>query len=886
MHVFRADASNHVALVCPACHSRRLLDGAKLGSVKQPATMRCTCGNVFRCRFELQPAQPVPPSSPAPAVPSSTVADELPVFSADRHNRFTIICPACSDARTLDGEKLRHIKQPATMKCRCGKIFKCRLKFFEPEFPPEDPEAIKPHEAIDLPDFQNVEGTQNFSKMAQEAALANRKALMTFRGDMFSTVEQLLDSATEHTLNEEETEALLRGAPHEEGEEELPLPPEATMNIGFPARELPGELADEELHDADDTAPPDGAGNVGGSQDELDDTFDEAAQARAMAVLRQASLEKKRAREAMEHAAPQGVPGAAQRVPESPLPSSRQQHEANLDAQLQAVAREREALAALRRELEQEREHMLQQKAKLEALLRRAAALPQSPTGPAQLEPAVSLFRADAAGVIQVECPSCGAGKVLKAADVATVRQPARMKCKGCGTVFPCRFELQPPTAEQLDIPTFYADLAGNVTLVCPSCHAGNTVDGEQLRGLKQPASIRCNSCDTEFPCRVVLGEPRGARAGDPPGELWRQPRGTTPLPASTTLASPSPMPAASPKAPTAPLVASPLARPEPAPPAAETPEEAPAPEQSPLSSDRIAEPWRATGQPADAAGQEELEEDPDELSLTMDAAALSRLLAPYATRLEGLPETNEEADEDESELFRTMAPDRLQELFAEEDPSMEPIPLVGVQPDSVIAGQAETLLPAFNGEFAAEDADSPSLDPTLLAEVVPAVPFETVHGPVPPDTPTYYVDEKRQVMVLCPKCERGRNLDFYGHPEVGPVIRTWCKCGNEYMCRLEFRRNYRKRVNLSGTFYVPANGLRGEMTVQDISLGGVGFVTTSNYFLKPETIVELNFQLDDLKMTPIHRRVRVRSVKETLIGAEFLEHRERDKDLGYYLMP
>ncbi|AGW14079.1 putative type IV pilus assembly PilZ [Megalodesulfovibrio gigas DSM 1382 = ATCC 19364] len=171
------------------------------------------------------------------------------------------------------------------------------------------------------------------------------------------------------------------------------------------------------------------------------------------------------------------------------------------------------------------------------------------------------------------------------------------------------------------------------------------------------------------------------------------------------------------------------------------------------------------------------------------------------------------------------------------------------------------------------------------MAEILPALPFETAQAPPGQEPPTYYVDENRQVMVLCPKCERARNLDFTQHPEVGPVIRTWCKCGNEYFCRLEFRRTYRKRVNLRGTFGLPDGSMQGDMTVTDISLGGVGMKLPTSYGLQPGMFLDVSFQLDNLKGTPIQRRVLVRTVHGLSIGAEFVGHRERDKDLGYYLM-
>ncbi|MCA1987476.1 MAG: PilZ domain-containing protein, partial [Desulfovibrio sp.] len=487
-------------------------------------------------------------------------------------------------------------------------------------------------------------------------------------------------------------------------------------------------------------------------------------------------------------------------------------------------------------------------KAELARLLRRVTALPAA-SQPAAL-PDVATFAPDASGIIQVQCPGCGSRKALKAADVATVKQPARMKCKQCNTAFSCRFSLEAPTGagararaapaprslpEAQAIPTFYADLAGNVTLVCPSCHAANTVASETLRGVEQPARIRCGSCDTAFPCRLVLGPPAAA------------PRGS--------IAS------APPKASTAAATA--LAA-KAAPPGIHDPED--------------------TGDPA----------------LTMQADALGRFAKPPIQHQEPSDTTAESPSGEfhtrsDEELSKTMSPERLQALFADHTEEAMALAAVSLKGDALgryfkAPHDAELFVEDMTATL--EEDSSPSqeplepLVPAIVADVLPVMPFETVPAPEGEDPPTYYVDESRQVMVICPKCERGRNLDFSSHAEVGPVIRTWCKCGNAYHCRLEFRRNYRKKVNFPGSFYVPANNLQGEMTVTDISLGGVGFTLPAPYGLLPDTIIDLHFTLDDLKKTPIQRRVRVRTVKGLSVGSEFLEQRGRDKDLGYYLMP
>jgi hypothetical protein len=117
--------------------------------------------------------------------------------------------------------------------------------------------------------------------------------------------------------------------------------------------------------------------------------------------------------------------------------------------------------------------------------------------------------------------------------------------------------------------------------------------------------------------------------------------------------------------------------------------------------------------------------------------------------------------------------------------------------------------------------------------------------------------------------------------------IKAKCTCGKMFRCAVEFRRYYRKHVNLPGQFTNQRNGEEGPITIVRISLGGIDFFSpTSEHLFMENDILDVSFSLDDANHTGINRKVRVKSNKEKNIGAVFLNPQMYDKELGFYLLP
>ncbi len=142
-------------------------------------------------------------------------------------------------------------------------------------------------------------------------------------------------------------------------------------------------------------------------------------------------------------------------------------------------------------------------------------------------------------------------------------------------------------------------------------------------------------------------------------------------------------------------------------------------------------------------------------------------------------------------------------------------------------------------------------------------------------------------VVITCPDCDEIRRVSAEKFGAKQQNIKVKCACGNVFLIDVEFRRAYRKQVNLSGSYSFG----RGEwlsMKVVDISKGGMGFETITPQTIKPGNTLRVKFTLDDSKRSEIESNVNVRIVRNKFVGCEFTGNmqQEQEKALGFYLMP
>jgi len=158
-------------------------------------------------------------------------------------------------------------------------------------------------------------------------------------------------------------------------------------------------------------------------------------------------------------------------------------------------------------------------------------------------------------------------------------------------------------------------------------------------------------------------------------------------------------------------------------------------------------------------------------------------------------------------------------------------------------------------------------------------------NGPQEKPIPKVYADESDKINVCCHECGYSRSIDVSTLNKKSRTLKIRCRCGNTFRNRVEFRRAYRKQVKLEGSFIHHKSGMRDNMVVKDISRDGIGISVQSHHGFAPGDTMILIFNLDNTPRTRIEKKVRIKSIRGSFIGTQYLDIAHFDKDLGFYLM-
>jgi len=146
------------------------------------------------------------------------------------------------------------------------------------------------------------------------------------------------------------------------------------------------------------------------------------------------------------------------------------------------------------------------------------------------------------------------------------------------------------------------------------------------------------------------------------------------------------------------------------------------------------------------------------------------------------------------------------------------------------------------------------------------------------------YVDENYRTTITCPKCGLRKNIDVTNFKDTHKRVKAKCKCGEVFRLALEFRKHPRKKVWLNGEYSVQGKDERGEINIEDISLGGVRFTSLKPHYISRNDTVELKFNLDNPMRTEIRTPVEVKWIIDHSVGCQFFDPKSLEKDLRAYL--
>jgi hypothetical protein len=153
-----------------------------------------------------------------------------------------------------------------------------------------------------------------------------------------------------------------------------------------------------------------------------------------------------------------------------------------------------------------------------------------------------------------------------------------------------------------------------------------------------------------------------------------------------------------------------------------------------------------------------------------------------------------------------------------------------------------------------------------------------------------YYVNKDGLITIQCPFCEKNRTISVENFRNKVQTLKIKCSCKNTFDIDIEFRKYYRKKTNIIGS-YRPVQVTHESAKaciVTDLSLGGLAIKTTNDPTIKAGDELIINFRLDIKKQNLIEKTIKVLHVDSNngIAGGSFLESNltSQDKDIYFYL--
>ena len=134
-----------------------------------------------------------------------------------------------------------------------------------------------------------------------------------------------------------------------------------------------------------------------------------------------------------------------------------------------------------------------------------------------------------------------------------------------------------------------------------------------------------------------------------------------------------------------------------------------------------------------------------------------------------------------------------------------------------------------------------------------------------------FYVDENNQVKIVCQMCGLNKMMDVNQFKDTHKRMKAKCKCGEAFRLTLDFRRHYRKKVQLPGKCFIQEKGERDDILIIDVSMSGVNFTTFKPHDFSIDDIVELKFTFDNPMRTKVREPVKIKRIAGRNVGAEYI---------------
>ena len=155
------------------------------------------------------------------------------------------------------------------------------------------------------------------------------------------------------------------------------------------------------------------------------------------------------------------------------------------------------------------------------------------------------------------------------------------------------------------------------------------------------------------------------------------------------------------------------------------------------------------------------------------------------------------------------------------------------------------------------------------------------------------YISSSKMVTFTCPQCEYPRMVNVEEHKELETVerVKVKCKrCSHQYRVVIERRGQYRKPVDLPGTYTQLVDGRptdKGYLRVLDLSRSGLKIRLNEMPAFGVGDRLMIEFHLDDASRSLIRKEVEIKKIFGQELGLAFISVHPSDpsdKALGFYM--
>lgn len=148
------------------------------------------------------------------------------------------------------------------------------------------------------------------------------------------------------------------------------------------------------------------------------------------------------------------------------------------------------------------------------------------------------------------------------------------------------------------------------------------------------------------------------------------------------------------------------------------------------------------------------------------------------------------------------------------------------------------------------------------------------------------FVNQENCINFCCPACANAVSIKVESLKKKITPLKVRCHCGATFNLEIDYRVYYRKNTNFSGSYWSiqPRRVKEEEVLVVNISREGIRFRVFKGHKIQVGDKLEIKFNLDDKKRTPLCKVVDVISVDRDYIGCHFSDLNTFEQALGYYL--